>query len=130
MTILVEFHSNQFPPDAGEEAQINPGLWGKRLAEYLQASLPRYGIAVHGISPEDWGWMVELENPDFPLWIGCGHQDGEDREFLCFIEPSQPFVRKWFKKIGTRDHVNRVAAALETLLKSDAEIHAIRWSGR
>jgi hypothetical protein len=30
----VEFRSNKFPPYEGEEEQINPGLWGKRLAEY------------------------------------------------------------------------------------------------
>ena len=102
MNTLVEFKSDKFPPYEGEEAQINPGLWGKRLAEYLQEQLPRHGLKVTCIGPEDWGWMVELENEGFPLWIGCGHQNDEPDVFLCFIEPSKPYLRRWFKKIDTR----------------------------
>jgi len=37
MKTQVEFRSSRFPPYDGEEEQINPGLWGKRLAEYLGA---------------------------------------------------------------------------------------------
>ena len=33
MKTQVEFRSDKFPPYEGEEEQINPGLWGKRLAE-------------------------------------------------------------------------------------------------
>ena len=81
----VEFRSDKFPPYDGEEEEINPGLWGKRLAEYLQENLPHHGVKVTGIGSEDWGWMVELENDELPLWIGRGHQDGDNNEFLCFI---------------------------------------------
>lgn len=35
MKTQVAFRSQNFPPYDGEEEQINPGLWGKRLAEYL-----------------------------------------------------------------------------------------------
>jgi hypothetical protein len=31
---------------------------------------------VTSIGVEDWGWMVELENEEFPLWNGSGHQNG------------------------------------------------------
>jgi hypothetical protein len=34
MKTQVEFRSSKFPPYGGEQEQINPGLWGKRLAEY------------------------------------------------------------------------------------------------
>ncbi len=39
MKTQVEFRSNKFPSYEGEEEQINPGLWGKRLAEYLVQKL-------------------------------------------------------------------------------------------
>ena len=35
MKTQVEFKSSKFPPYDGEEEQINPGLWGRKLAEYL-----------------------------------------------------------------------------------------------
>jgi len=53
MKTQVEFRSNKFPPYAGEEAKINPGLWGKRLAEYFVQKLPQKGIAATSIIPED-----------------------------------------------------------------------------
>lgn len=40
----VEFRSSKFPPYDGEEEQINPGLWGKRLAEYLAQHLSEKGF--------------------------------------------------------------------------------------
>lgn len=39
MKTQVEFHSSKFPLYESEEEQINPGLWGKRLAEYLVQNL-------------------------------------------------------------------------------------------
>ena len=45
MKIQVEFRSSKFPPYEGEEEQINPGLWGKRLAEYLARKQADKGIA-------------------------------------------------------------------------------------
>jgi len=128
MKTLVEFKSDKFPPYEGEEAEINPGLWGKRLAEYLQEQLPNHGLTVTGIGAEDWGWMVKLENKEFPLWIGCGHQNDEDDAFLCFIEPSKTFIRRWFKKIDTRNKVSHVADILKQVFESHSDIHDIEWS--
>ena len=128
MKTQVEFKSDKFPPYEGEEEEINPGLWGKRLAEYLQVKLPLHGINVTCIGPEDWGWMVELANEEFPLWIGCGHQDGTNNEFLCFIEPSKPVVRKGFKNIDTTAQVSRVSDGLAKILESDSAIRDINWS--
>jgi hypothetical protein len=128
MKTQVQFRSDKFPPYDGEEEEINLGLWGKRLAEYLQENLPLHGLKVTCIGSEDWGWMVELENKEFPLWIGCGHQNGEKNEFLCFIEPSKPVIRKWFKKIDTRVQVSCVANALANIFETDSDIHDIKWS--
>lgn len=127
MKTHVEFRSNLFPPYDGEEEEINPGLWGKRLAEFIQMELIKLGFKVTGLIPEDWGWMVELENDEFPLWVGCGHQNGDDDEFLCFIEPSKPFVRKWFKKIDTTSQVEKLSEALAGILEAAPEIRDIRW---
>jgi hypothetical protein len=96
----VEFRSNKFPPYDGEQTKINPGLWGKRLAEYFVQKLPQRGIAATSMIPEDWGWYVPVEVADVKLAICCGHQNGDDDEFLCFTDPGTPMVKKFFKKIG------------------------------
>lgn len=84
MKTQVTFRSAQFPPYEGEEAKINPGLWGKRLAEYLVERLAAKGIVTGEMVAEDWGWYVPVQNEGFKLAICCGHQDGDDDEFLCF----------------------------------------------
>jgi hypothetical protein len=128
MKTQVEFRSNKFPPYEGEEEEINPGLWGRRLAEYLKEKLDGSGIATDGIATEDWGCLLGVKNDAFPLAIGCGHQDGGDDEFLCFIEPSRPVIRKWFRKIDTTQAVGRLSDALQKILASDPDIRDVKWA--
>ena len=71
--------------------------------------------------------MVPIKNDLFSLWIGCGHQYGDDDQFLCFIEPSKPMIRQWFKKIDTTAQVGRVQTALEKIFSADPDIREVRW---
>ena len=63
----VEFRSSKFPPYEGEEEQINPGLWCKRLAEYLVQKLAERGIATEATVAEDWGWYVPVRDGGFQI---------------------------------------------------------------
>jgi hypothetical protein len=44
MKTQVEFRSSKFPPYEGEQEQINPSLWGKRLAECFVQKLSEKGF--------------------------------------------------------------------------------------
>src|SRR6478672_6877195 len=127
MKTQVEFRSLKFPPYEGEQEQINPGLWGKRLAEYLVQKLSERGIATEEIIAEDWGWYIPVRNEGFRLAVCCGHQSGEDDEFLCFTEPSTPVVKKLFKKIDAKVQLTRLTKALDEILKSDPDIKEVVW---
>jgi hypothetical protein len=127
MKTQVEFRSSKFPPYEGEEEQINPGLWGKRLAEYLVQKLAEKGITTEQIVAEDWGWYVPLRNEGFRLAVCCGHQNGDDDEFLCFTDPSTPVVKKLFKKINATPQLTRLTEALQEILASDPEIRDVVW---
>ena len=127
MKTFVEFRSDKFPALPGEEEQINPGIWGKRLAYFLREGLRGEGIETGEAICEDWGWIVPVVNPEFDLWIGCGNQ-GNGEEFLCFIEPSKPYIRKFFiKKIETAPRINALQAAMEKVLEKEPAIRDIRW---
>jgi hypothetical protein len=128
MKTQVEFRSNKFPPYEGEEGMINPGLWGKRLAEYLVQKLADQGIQTSEIIAEDWGWYIPIPNHGFRLAVCCGHQNGDKDEFLCFTEPSKPVVKKWFRSIDASSQLSRLVAALEKILASDPDIKEILWS--
>ena len=128
MKTQVEFRSSQFPPYDGEEEQINQGLWGRRLAEYLARQLAEKGIATEQMVAEDWGWYIPVRNEGFQLALCCGHQNGDDDEFLCFTDPSTPIVKKFFKKIDATSQLTRLIEALQQILASDPEIRDIVWT--
>jgi hypothetical protein len=124
---FVEFRSSKFPPYDGEEEQINPGLWGKRLAEYLVARLAEHGLKADDIIAEDWGWYIPMNLDGAKVALCCGHQGGDDDQFLCFTDPQQPVLKRLFKKIDMTPHLTRVTEALDKILSVDPEIGAISW---
>jgi hypothetical protein len=128
MKTQVQFRSNKFPPYQGEEEEINPGLWGRRLAEYLIQNLKEKGIEAEKAIPEDWGYYIPIKNKEFRLAICCGHQDGDDDEFLCFTEPSKPIVRKLFRKIDASKKLEMLTKALDEILSGDPDIRELEWT--
>jgi hypothetical protein len=127
MRTHLEFRSAAFPPYPGEDEEVNPGRYGKRLAQFLHGALLKSGFQEADLSAEDWGWRISLKNDAFPLWIGCGNYDEYSDGFLCFIEPSRPFVRKWFKRLPTADTVGPLASALESALSARQDVRDLRW---
>jgi hypothetical protein len=128
MMTQVEFRSAKFPAYEGEEDQINPGVWGKRLADYLAAGLTDRGWQIEAIVAEDWGWYVPLKNEGFRLAVCCGHQDGDEDEFLIFTDPSRPSVRKGFKKVDATPQLTRLTKTLQDILQSDPDITEVVWT--
>jgi hypothetical protein len=127
MQTHLEFRSTEFPADPDEEEEINPGRFGKRLAEFLVAELPRTGFAIANVNAEDWGWRIDLKHDAFPLWIGCGNHEEYEDGFLCFIEPSKPYVRRWFTRISTASSVDRLATSLDNIVRSSGKARQLRW---
>lgn len=127
MKTQVEFCSGKFPPYDGEEDKINPGLYGKRLAEYLVANLRSAGIETDEIFSEDWGWVIPVKSDKFFVWIGCGSYAEYPNGFLCFVEASQPFIQRLFNKLDTTEEVQQITDALNKILTSDPEIRDVQW---
>jgi len=129
MHTQVEFRSSKFPPYKGEEEEINPGLWGRRLTEYLAQKLAERGIETEPFAVEDWGCYLPVKNEGFRLALCCGHQDGDDDQFLVFTDPSTPKVRKLFRTIDATAQLTRLLDAVREILAADPEIREIVWSG-
>jgi hypothetical protein len=127
MRTHLEFRSTAFPAYPGEEEEINPGRCGKRLAKFIAGELPKYAFTVVRLNAEDWGWRIDLEHEAFPLWIGCGRYEEHEDGVLCFIEPSRPFVRRWFKRIPTSEIVARLASALEEIVRQSGNARDLHW---
>jgi hypothetical protein len=127
METYVEFRSDRFPAYDGEERELNPGLWGKRLAEYLQQALHVEGFETGEPFAEDWGWVVPILNESFRLWIGCGRYQEYPDGFLCFISPHKPFVRRFLRKVDTRERIESLQRSMDRVLAEDEGIRGKRW---
>src|SRR5262245_1701542 len=129
MKTHVEFRTDAFPPRDDEELEIDSGRWGKRLADFLVQGLRSKGIEAAGSVGEDWGWIIDVKNRGFRLWIGCGNYEEYDNAFLCFIEPHKPFVRPFpfLKRIAAAEKVEVVRRAIDELLRAHPAIRDIRW---
>jgi hypothetical protein len=127
MKTQVKFRSDIFPPYEGEEEQINPGLWGKRLAEYLLKELHARGIQTEEPIPEDWGWYIPLKSEGHKLGVCCGHQNGDDDEFICFTSPSTPVFKRWFRTVDVSFELERVTKALEDIFAKGTDFRSVKW---
>lgn len=119
----VEFRSSALLGADGDAE----GRRGETVARLLATRLPAYGYAIDSIGAEDWGWRVTVRNADFPLWIGCGHYEEYPDGLLCFIEPSRPVIRRWFKRIPTSEIVERLASSMERVFHASGQVSGLRW---
>lgn len=129
MRTHVEFISDAFPSYLNEDEEINPGIWGKKLAEFLVTQLSQHGITTEEFYAEDWGWEIPIVNKEFPMFVGCGNQlEPEGNHFLCFVNPSKPKVKTGlFKSVDGTADINRVAEALDSILTGNPDIKELRW---
>ena len=93
----------------------------------VEPELTARGLKPCSVFTEDWGYVIDLENPDFRLWIGCGNYEEYPDGFLCFIEPSKRFIRRRFRKIDVTTRVGAVADALESALRANPRVRDLRW---
>ncbi|MBM7066701.1 hypothetical protein [Actibacterium sp. 188UL27-1] len=125
---LIEFSSKRFPPTAGELEEtsdefINPGLFGKELAEFLKAELPKLGYPIGFSSMEDWGYWIEVEHDgDFTLAVCCGSQGDYDAktgaDHLVFVKAEQNLLKRLFRKIDTSTAMAELVESLTGLLQA------------
>ena len=122
MRTHLEFRSAKL---AGGANSINPEILGANLAAFLDRHFRSAGYD-GGFVEEDWGWMVPLSSEPFKTWLGCASYE-DDGEWLVFIEPSKPYVRRLFSKTDTRTVVETIAIQLEKFVRDDGGATDLRW---
>ena len=151
MNTRVEFKSAAFPKYPDEDAElVNSNCWGKRLAEFVRDELPKHGVRTEDILCEDWGWLVNIEHPEFPLWIGCGvmdeasdEEDADDddekqrssapsgngvAQFCVFVTAEPGLLQRWLKRVDTKPALQKVVDALRRLIDATPDIQEATWT--
>lgn len=95
-TPFIHIRTSKFPTMPGEEEElINPGMYGKAVAIYLQQRLVEKGYESPLYCCEDWGWWVGVKRGDFSsgACIYCIRQKEEIQEY-CVCPGTEP-GRHW-----------------------------------
>ena len=127
MANFLHIRSAKFPPLPGEEEElVNPGTYGKALAEYLQEKLRARAYDSPSICCEDWGWWVTVCLPDKTIGLSCyrAHDKDGECEFACStsLEKARSWSWKRFRFVDLSDQLGRLDADLKAILEEDPEI--------
>ena len=125
MKTQVEFRSSKFPPYDGEEEEINPGLWGKRLAEYLVQKLAERGIETEEMIAEDpivarlkkriesMLDKIEVQLSDVHLKIGDKlHMLDKDKDGILTQQEVAGVLQQVLKREITPEEANEIAGEM------------------
>jgi hypothetical protein len=132
MDKYIHIRSAKFPILPGEEEQlVNPGMYGKALAEYLRERLNQRGYDGPFVCCEDWGWWVELKGAPFTfgVCIYCdseGHRDGP-LDLFCTDGATAGRCWSWRKLrwVDTAPWSEKLYADLLAIFKADGEVEIL-----
>ena len=128
MKAIVEFRSSAFPAYEEEEEEINPGRWGKRLAEFLKTKFQERGIQTGEIYFEDWGVGLPVLGQEFSTLVGCGNSEEQEEGYLCVVKLSPSLFQRLFGKGNVGNSLVEIKTELDQILRESPEISGIRWS--
>jgi hypothetical protein len=83
-TPLLEFESSAFPVIPGEDEEINPGIYGKALAQWLAEQLRAAGYSPGEVIAEDFGWCVPVKSEPHSLYVACASTEERPNHWRVF----------------------------------------------
>lgn len=80
----VSFTSSQFPVEPNEDADTNPGIYGRALACWLAEQLTARGVATKEVVAEDWGLCVVTQTWPVRVNIAVANVEGSSTRWQMF----------------------------------------------
>jgi hypothetical protein len=135
------FRSGLFDIEPGEDAEINPRMYGRQLAVWLKRQLELRGYDVEPVIAEDWGRCLMCSREPFMLWVGCGSVVDYDTAmpddpppakgdvvWYCFPMVEVPFWKRIFNRPDTASELSRLNADLSAILGGEPNIALVAES--
>ena len=127
MDKFIHVRSAKFPVLPGERAElVNPGMYGKALAQYLQARLREKGYDAPFFCGEDWGWWVELKTAPFTFGVCIYCAPERDGPLDLFCTDGARGAKQWswrrFRSVDTTPYVRKLHEDLIAIFQADPEV--------
>ena len=133
MEKFIHIRSPKFPILPGEKEElVNDGMYGKALAEYLQAKLKDRGYDAPFVCCEDWGWWVELKSAPFTfgVCVYCGPEEADPLDLFCTDGAPERKAWSWrkFRFIDTGAWAEKLHLDLVSIFSADPDVTVISTS--
>lgn len=130
MEKFIHIRSPKFPVLPGEEKElVNPEMYGKAVAQYLQEKLRDRGYEVPFFCNEDWGWFVKLKDApfDFGVCIYCWPAKDRPMDFFCTDSAVGPRQWSWrrFRFVDTRPWVQKLHEDMVAIFRGDPDVEVV-----
>ena len=123
---LLEFESNAFAVEPGEDAHTNPGVFGKVLAAWLSAQLQLSGLPTGELIAEDFGWCIPVESKPHRLFVVCASNGDSSTAWRVFAFAEGGLLSRLIGKDQSAQSVASLFASVKQVLVSSPEVTALR----
>lgn len=123
---LLEFESSAFVVEPGEDADTNPGIYGKALARWLTEQLRAQGVPAGDSIAEDFGWCVPIASRPHRLYVACANADDRTDLWRVFAFAEGGLMSRLFGTDKSEDSVASLFAAVKTALQSSPHVTRLR----
>lgn len=123
---MLVFESSVFSIVPGEDADTNPGIYGRSLALWLAEQLREGGFAPGEIIAEDFGWCVPVKAEGHSLYVACASTDEKASEWRVFVFGEGG---GWARVIGhdrRAESVSAVFTMIRHCFEQAPDIHGLR----
>jgi hypothetical protein len=126
MKARISFTSSHFPVEPGEDEDINPGIYGKALAQYLASKLKERGVEVEGIVEEDFARLVMLHRRPFRLWVACANDEGSTTNWQLFLSAEIGLVG-WLRRQSVEPAFSALREHVRAIVEAVPAVSQIQW---
>src|SRR6185437_14088365 len=110
--------TSAFSVTPGEDAETNPGVFGRSLSSYIDAQMRLRGWDVESVIAEDFGYCVMLARKPVRLWITCGNRRGRTDEWMAFAVAEGALLKRALHIVDASKEIERVSEVLADIMKS------------
>ena len=109
--------TSAFEVEPGEDAQTNPGLYGRAFARFVAEGLRARGETVEAVIPEDFGWCVLLGEKPARRWVACVSRDGSTEEWIAFAVVEQRILGRLFGRFDAGAEQAKLSSLLGEVVR-------------
>src|SRR5262249_42283488 len=123
---LLEFECSAFAIDPGEDADTNPGIYGRALARWLAEQLRAAGVPAGEVSGEDFGWCIPVASAPHSLYVACASRGEEPGHWQVFVFAEGGLMARLLGRDKSAASVASLFAAVRRCLESAPMVRDLR----